>query len=213
MTEAGTTERRLREAAFRSLVERGYAELSIKAIGEESGHSPSLIYHYYDDKDDLLLSMLETFTQRFIDVQVDEPVEDAERALRDLLDRILDPSPAEVEPALTPPSTDVAVALARVYVELWSRSARDETFRERVAATEDRMRETIARIVAAGVENGEFRPVDPDETAQHIHSLVLHALHVRATSGQEETVATVQAILDGLVADLRRGDRAHAPKA
>lgn len=213
MTEAGTTERRLREAAFRSLVEHGYADLSIADIGEESGHSPSLIYHYYDDKDDLLLSMLETFTERFVDVQVDEPIEDAERALRDLLDRILDPSPADVEAALTPPATDVAVAVARVYVELWSLAAWNETFRERVAATEARMRETVARIVAAGVENGEFRPVDPDETAQHVHSLVLHALHVRATSGREETVRTVHDILDELIVDLRRGDRTDDPKA
>lgn len=206
MSEGVPTEQQLREAAFRGLVEHGYAELSIADIGEEFGRSPSLIYHYYEDKDDLLLSMLETFTDRFVDVRIVEPIEDAEAELRDLVEYVLDPAEAEVERDIAPPSTDVEVAVARVYVELWSRATWDPEFRERVAGIEDRMRETIEGIIHAGVDEGHFHPVDADETAQHLLSLLQHALHVRATTGREDVVRTIEGAIDERIRSLRRDE-------
>jgi AcrR family transcriptional regulator len=203
MSESVGTEQQLREAAFRSLARHGYADLSIADIGEEFGRSPSLIYHYFEDKDDLLLSMLETFTEQFVDVQLEEPITDAEAELLEIVEQVLRPSADDVEPALAPPETPIDVAVARVYVELWSRATWDEQVRERVSQIDERMRETIARLVAAGVENGEFRAVDPDATAQHLLSLVQHALHVRATTGRDEVVETIRERLQNVIADLR----------
>lgn len=207
MSEAASTERRLREAAFRALVEHGYADLSIQDIGAEFDGSPSLLYHYFEDKDALLLSMLETFTERFIEVQVDEPVTDAARELRGLVEQILDPPEDDLELDLAPSSTPVDVAVARMYVELWSRATWDEAFRERIAEIDERMRTTIADIVAAGVEDDQFHQVDPDETAQHLLSLLQHALHVRATTGDEAAVGRIESRLNDLVEDLKRGKR------
>lgn len=207
MSEVASTERRLREAAFRALVEHGYADLSIQDIGAEFDGSPSLLYHYFEDKDDLLLSMLETFTERFIDVQLEEPITEAERELRGLIEQILEPTEADLELDLAPPSWPVDVAVARMYVELWSRATWNEQFRERVAEIDERMRGTIADIVAAGVERNQFHDVDADDTAQHLLSLLQHALHVRATTGDEAAVDRIESLLDDVVENLRRGTR------
>jgi len=204
MSESVDTERALREAAFRALAEHGYADLSVADIGKEFDHSPSLLYHYYEDKDDLLLTMVETLTEEFLDLRVDPPVEDAEGELRAILDQVLSPTAADVEPELTPPSTSVDVAVARVYVELWSLATWDETFRDRVESVDTRMRDRLARVVAAGVDNGEFRDVDPDRAAQHVLSLLQHALHVRATTGEGAVLEDIEGLLDDQVADLRQ---------
>lgn len=67
MSSYPETEQRIREAAFRALAEHGYADLSIKDIGEELNQNLSIIYYYYfDSKDDLLLSMLDVFIEIFV---------------------------------------------------------------------------------------------------------------------------------------------------
>ena len=45
-------------AAFRALCEHGYADLTIKRIGEEFDKSQSLVYHHYAGKDELLVDLL-----------------------------------------------------------------------------------------------------------------------------------------------------------
>lgn len=56
--EPADTRQAILEAAFRALCEHGYADLTIKRIGEEFDKSPSLVYHHYDGKDELLVDLL-----------------------------------------------------------------------------------------------------------------------------------------------------------
>lgn len=51
--EPADTRQAILGAAFRALCEHGYADLTIKRIGEEFDKSPSLVYHHYDGKDEL----------------------------------------------------------------------------------------------------------------------------------------------------------------
>lgn len=52
-------------AAFSALCEHGYADLTISRIGEEFDKSPSLVYHHYDGKDELLVDLLEFLLDGF----------------------------------------------------------------------------------------------------------------------------------------------------
>ncbi len=63
--EPADTREAILGAAFRALCEHGYAELTIKRIGEEFDKSPSLVYHHYDGKDELLVDLLEFLLDRF----------------------------------------------------------------------------------------------------------------------------------------------------
>src|SRR6056297_2610307 len=55
---SGTREEIL-ESTFHALCEHGYAEITISKIGDHFDKSQSLIYHHYENKDDLLLDLLE----------------------------------------------------------------------------------------------------------------------------------------------------------
>jgi len=63
--EPADTRQAILGAAFRALCEHGYADLTIKRIGEEFDKSPSLVYHHYDGKDELLVDLLEFLLDGF----------------------------------------------------------------------------------------------------------------------------------------------------
>jgi TetR/AcrR family transcriptional repressor of bet genes len=63
-------------ATRRCLAKNGFAKLSVKAIAEEAGLSTGIIYHYFKNKDDLLLNVIkEAFSRSHENVmQVVEPL-------------------------------------------------------------------------------------------------------------------------------------------
>ncbi|TKX70207.1 TetR/AcrR family transcriptional regulator [Halorubrum sp. SP9] len=56
--EPSDTRQAILGAAFRALCEHGYADVTIQRIGDEFDKSPSLVYHHYDGKDDLLIDLM-----------------------------------------------------------------------------------------------------------------------------------------------------------
>jgi AcrR family transcriptional regulator len=204
MSSHPETEQRIREAAFHALVKHGYADLSIKDIGEELGQNPSLIYHYFDSKDDLLLSMLDDFVEIFIGQQAEQPIADAEEELRRFIGQILHPNPAQVEQVMFSPPSDIEKAISRVFVELWAHATWDSDFSRETTQVEDRLRGTIVRIIRAGIELEQFRPVDPELTADHILFLLKQGIHTRTTTNRDTAVEQVQTIVDGIISNISR---------
>lgn len=198
------TEQRIREAAFRALAKHGYAELSIKDIGNELGQNPSLIYHYFDSKDDLLRSMLSVFVEIFISQQSEKQITDAEEELRRFIGQILHPKPTQVEEVVLSPPSDVEKATSRIFVELWAHATWDSEFRRETTEVEDCLRETLARIIRAGIELDQFRSVDPELTAEHIFFLLKQGIHTRTTTNRDTAVEQVQTIVDGIIAEISR---------
>lgn len=196
------TEQRIREAAFRALVEHGYADLSITDIGDELGQNPSLIYHYFDSKDELLLSMLDVFVDIFLGQRAEEPINDAEAELRRFVGQIFHPDSERVEAVMYDPPSDIETAISRVFVELWGHATWDDDFRSETTAVEDGLRDAIARILRAGIERDQFRPVDPELTADHVLYLLKQGIHTRTTTNREAPVDRVQTIVDGIIDDI-----------
>ncbi|POG56189.1 TetR/AcrR family transcriptional regulator [Haloferax marisrubri] len=206
MSDNPGTKQRIREAAFRALSEHGYADLTIKDIGEELGQNPSIIYHYFDSKDELLLSMLDDFVEIFVGRRLEQPVTDAKAELRAFVDQILHPSAAQIEAAMHAPPTDIETAVARVFVELWAHATWDDAFREETTRVDGRMRDALAYVIEGGIENGEFRPVDVELTATHVHFLVKQGLHTRSTTNWDDAAERAQHLIDGIVADISVND-------
>ncbi|VTT87832.1 Transcriptional regulator, TetR family [Halorubrum sp. DM2] len=63
--EPSDTRQAILGAAFRALCEHGYANVTIQRIGDEFDKSPSLVYHHYDGKDELLIDLLEYLLDQF----------------------------------------------------------------------------------------------------------------------------------------------------
>ncbi len=204
MSTAPETERRIREAAFRALVKHGYAGLSLTDIGEELGQNPSIIYHYFDNKDDLLLSMIDVFVDIFVDERTEQPITDAEDELRMIIDQILHPQPDHVHKVMSSPPENIETAVSRVFVELWAHAIWDDDFRCETTEVENSLREILTRTIRTGMERGEFRSVNPELTAEHIFFLLKQGLHTHATTNRaaiDRVHTLVNQIVDELSTD------------
>lgn len=111
-------------AAFRALCDHGYADLTISRIGEAFDKSPSLVYHHYDGKDELLVDLLEFLLDGF---EASVGSDEFDLSARDRID-------AYVSATLDPGSVDDAYApdaeFMTAIVELRAQAASDEAYRE-----------------------------------------------------------------------------------
>src|SRR2546422_6530666 len=57
------TKERIVDAAYRTLVKRGYHETSMKDIAAEAGVAPGLAHYYFETKEDLLVAAIERACQ------------------------------------------------------------------------------------------------------------------------------------------------------
>jgi AcrR family transcriptional regulator len=206
MSTEPETQQRIREAAFRALAEHGYTDLTLVDIGEELGQNPSLIYHYFSSKDELLLSMLDVFVELFIGQKVEEPIDDPEADLRTFVSQLLHPDPRQVEQVMESPPADIETALSRVFVELWAHAIWDDEFRAETTAIEARVHETLVRILRVGIERGYFVSIDPEQTADHIFLLLKQSLHTRTTTDSETATDRVERITNDIIDDISKSD-------
>ena len=161
--EPSNTRQAILGAAFRALCEHGYANVTIQRIGDEFDKSPSLVYHHYDGKDDLLIDLLGFLLDRFeasiadgaVAEPTDEPAAGAgdlpemapeafDRSARDQLDDYLTASvdPASLDGAYAPDARFVTVM-----TELRSQAASDEAYRDHFDRSDRVFGEYLERLV------------------------------------------------------------------
>gem|GEM_PF-1558840 len=61
-----STRDRILEAAYRTLVELGYTQVSMRRIAEEAGVNQSLLHYYYGSKENLMLEVLQYVNDQLI---------------------------------------------------------------------------------------------------------------------------------------------------
>jgi TetR/AcrR family transcriptional repressor of nem operon len=70
ITEKGrATRRRILQAAARLVAERGVAAVSLEDVEREAGVGRSQLYHYFEDRDDLLRAVVDTTTDAVLGAQ------------------------------------------------------------------------------------------------------------------------------------------------
>ena len=86
-----TTEEAIMQATYRALSKHGYPAMSISKIDDEFEKSKALLYHHYEDKEDLLEHflkyLLDQLDEDFASIETSDPIED----LHAILDRLLPP--------------------------------------------------------------------------------------------------------------------------
>ncbi|WP_251343842.1 TetR/AcrR family transcriptional regulator [Haloplanus halophilus] len=172
-------------ATYEALIEHGYENLTIQRIGDEFPKSKSLIYQHYDGKDEVLVALLE-FLLDHLKSQMPQPTtEDADDCLRTVLDFVLAPD-RDAERA----------ELTDVMVELRGQSPHNRVFREYFSANDRTFRRDLAAIVDRGIDEGVYRPVDPDVVAEFVLTVMSGATVRRATTDEAVDVADVRRELD-----------------
>ncbi|MDV3458283.1 TetR/AcrR family transcriptional regulator [Sphingomonas sp. HF-S4] len=90
------TAKRIKEAGIRLFVERGYDATTIDDIAAAADISRRTFFHYYQSKDDILLSMQNALGDILSAQLVDEPVAKKPlHAVRDAAIRVAEPVPAD----------------------------------------------------------------------------------------------------------------------
>ena len=162
-------------AAYRALGRHGYADLTVEKIGAEFDKSPSLVYHHYDGKDELLLACLEYMLESYEAQLVEGAVEDPRGRLEAAVEAVLDPEPDGARDRFT-----------RALVELRAQAAHDERYRDHFTRSDRFFHSRLVTVVEAGAEAGEFREVDPEAVAATIGTFFAGWFLRRATVDDDE---------------------------
>jgi AcrR family transcriptional regulator len=173
------------DAAVKIIIERGLAETRIADVAQRAGASPALVVYHFGTRDRLLAQALVFSEERFyttVEQQLSE-IESATGQLTKLIEASC--SPGWPDGRQTPDGYDEWV----LWLDLWARAPRDPEVARYREQLDRRWRETIARIVRAGQETGEFSTVDPEDFALRLAALV-DGLAVQVTLGDPDVPAT-----------------------
>ncbi|ELZ40018.1 TetR family transcriptional regulator [Halorubrum californiense DSM 19288] len=194
--EPSDTRQAILGAAFRALCEHGYANVTIQRIGDEFDKSPSLVYHHYDGKDDLLIDLLGFLLDEFEASIADGPVtgppagddvpevapeEAFDRSAREQLDGYLT---AAVAPASLDDEYAPDARFVTVMTELRSQAASEEAYRDHFDRSDRVFGEYLERLVreaAADVSGDGADPAGDERTVAA--SAVAATLQTFATGG------------------------------
>lgn len=180
-------------ATYRTLRDRGYADLTMQAIGEELDQSPSLVYHHYEDKDALVLACLEYLLEHFRDEYSYETIDDPRERLEEVVDWCFGTADAD----------DDRQPFVRTVLELRVQAIHDPAYRAHFTRSDQVFAETIAAIIRAGIDTGDFRECDPNavaETLQTVFFGMISRLFSTDADGWAEAVSNeVELYLDSRV--------------
>ena len=164
------------EATYRALCSHGYASLTMQDIANETDVSKAALHYHYDSKHDLLVSFLDylyaEFTGRVRGPEGNGPAERLERFIEDVL---VPPEPDE----------DERVAFGTAMLELKAQAPYDEDVRERMERFDRFLHGQARALVADGIAAGEFRAVDPDDTARFLVTALDGAGTKRVSVGRD----------------------------
>ncbi|SDF60672.1 transcriptional regulator, TetR family [Halorubrum xinjiangense] len=220
--EPSNTRQAILGAAFRALCEHGYANVTIQRIGDEFDKSPSLVYHHYDGKDELLIDLLGFLLDEFeasigdggvagprddgaaaaSDVPEVAPEEAFDRSAREQLDGYLT---AAVDPASLDDPYAPDARFVTVMTELRSQAASDEAYRDHFDRSDRVFGEYLERLVreAAVDVSGEGaeaaddeRTVAAAEVAATLQTFATGGMFRWATTNERAWVADSRAGID-----------------
>lgn len=174
--EPGDTREAIMKATYDALSKHGHADLTIQRIGDEFEKSKSLLYHHYDSKDALLIDFLGFMIRRMEErVPIDEG-DTADEQLGIGFDHVFTELLSEEEERFM-----------GAIVELRAQATHDETYRERFTKNDAFLQDRLAEIIAAGIEEGIFRDVDPDRAASMLLTTILGAMFRYTTADADLT--------------------------
>jgi len=194
---SGDTHDAIMGATYHALCKHGYANLTMQDIADEFDKSRSLLHYHYDTKEELMLAFVENIVgwigDRLAESDTEEPLERLSEAIDGF---VIEPGEEERE------------TFALALVELRVQAVHNEKFRERLATHYEQNVETIAGIVADGIEAGVFREGDPYRVGEGIYTAFQGARTYQVTLGAEGASLRMRdAIAEFVVTDLLVEDR------
>jgi AcrR family transcriptional regulator len=149
-------------AAAAGFAEQGYDATGVAEICRRAEVSKGAFYHHFSSKQALFLELLE----RWLAV-LDEQLEEVRTGEAAVPEQLLDMT------EMIRQVFQVAEEQIPIFLEFWTKAARDPTVWEATIAPYRRYRAFFANLIEAGVTEGTLRSVEPDTTARIIVSLAV----------------------------------------
>jgi AcrR family transcriptional regulator len=196
--EAAVREQRrqhLIDAAWRCVARGGYRSLSVDDVCTEAGLSKGAFYTYFDQKQDLLLALLDDDAAGLSDVvanaaEQSNGVEQIRRFVAAVVDR----------------GSDSAAVQLRA--DLWAEIAADDALRERFLEAMQQRRARLAGLITEATTAGELVEVPANALAAVFLALGDGLMLHRALDPSGFRWANVRRAIDALLEGLRPEQRA-----
>lgn len=147
-------------AATSVFAEKGFEAASMDDIVQASGVSKGGIYWHFKSKDEMIAAVFRELFEQEIEQMAALVVAGGSASER--LAQIMRASVADVQ------ALDAELPFT---LEIYAQAARQEALGEVLQAYFSRYHAMLTELVAQGVAQGEFRPVDPADTALTLMSL------------------------------------------
>ncbi|MCL9813479.1 TetR/AcrR family transcriptional regulator [Natranaeroarchaeum aerophilus] len=176
-----TTQEEILAATYRALCTEGYADITIKSIGEQFEKSPSLIYRHYEGKDDLVRScleyLLEGFESQHTSGEFEKPREELDEFVTSMTATDLDDEERQFMATL---------------VALRARGVTDEEYRQLFTRSDAILKSHLVSIIESGIDTGEFQQCTPESVAETLLAILSGVSTRQATSMSDEWVTGVR---------------------
>jgi AcrR family transcriptional regulator len=188
MKEQDPVHKQVMKATAQTLAEDGFAGFTMRTVAEQIDASKSTLHYRYDSKEGLLATWLEhntsTQAERFEQYADQPPLERLVGILDENLRLIENPAIDGLLPA---------------YLELHTRAARTDAFRAVLSEAERQYQTELVDCIEDGIEQGVFRPVDPEATATLLIAVPDSAGLTQHTLGDDAVVSRLRTALNELV--------------
>ncbi|MCB0831356.1 MAG: TetR family transcriptional regulator [Solirubrobacterales bacterium] len=175
-TEAPTNARdRILEAACAAIAEDGIDDVRIARVAMRAGASTALVHHYFSTREELLEQALMHSYELAAEDRFGQPVDSGASAterLKVMIDECLPFEGRQQQEWI-------------LWVELWLRAARDDAMRPLAERLYASYRDWLLAVIRYGVERGEFKVEDPEESTDVAIGL-LDGLGVRPLIGDPD---------------------------
>lgn len=143
------------EAAGRVFSQKGFHAANVSDIAAEAGVSQGTVYHYFDSKESIFMAFFEAWETGNLYSEVGAAMDASASSSEQL--RYLAGAVGE--------RMAEAGDIFPAHLEFWSHIHRDPAIREGFRRIFAELRETVAKLIQNGIDQGEFVPIDPDAVA------------------------------------------------
>ncbi|ACV10686.1 transcriptional regulator, TetR family [Halorhabdus utahensis DSM 12940] len=169
--EPSETRIEILKATYSALCEHGYADLTIERIGQHFPKSTSLVYHHYEGKDELLLDFLSYLLEDAEENLGTDAAANAHERLQIIFDQVF-----------TQEKSSEEIAFQQAMAWMRAQATTDEEYRHHFTQHDRFFRDQLADIIRDGIEEGEFKEVDPEQMGIALHTILSGTMAQQVTS-------------------------------
>jgi AcrR family transcriptional regulator len=164
-TRSGETRGRIIQAALRLFAEKGYDPTGVAEICLASDVSKGAFYHHFPSKQSIFLELLQEWLKA-LDIELGRAMDSSRSVPEGLLAMAY-----QMQGVFS-----AADGRIHLFLEFWQQARRDPQIWKEFIAPYRRYQDFFARVIQKGIDEGSFRPIDPQVAGQSLVALAVGIL-------------------------------------